>query len=231
MQSVLEAIRKVSLPGTWSQGVKLAREGGISAGPATDGELTFRVRAPGYAIALTVTIYLEGPEWTCDCEGKVDPCAHVAAAIIASAQAAERGEAIPDAPAPKPARLVYRLGKKDNLLTVARVLVHGDGREVRLTELIASSIARGRAPTDWAPTHEDVRVERILGTPPREVVQPGRVRDLFAAFGGEAELTLDGGAVHVSGDAVLPHARGEDGAAGGFVLRLDRDAAISSVVA
>ena len=36
------------------------------------------------AIALTVSLYPDGPEWTCDCEGKTDPCAHVAAAAIAA---------------------------------------------------------------------------------------------------------------------------------------------------
>ena len=98
MQTVLDAIRKACLPGVWSQGVKLAREGAVSAGTATPEELTFRVRAPGHAIALTVTLYAEGPEWTCDCEGKIDPCAHVAAAAIAAAQAAERGESLAPGP-------------------------------------------------------------------------------------------------------------------------------------
>jgi superfamily II DNA or RNA helicase len=231
MQTVLETIRKTCLPGVWSQGVKLAREGAVLAGAATQDELTFRVRAPGHAIALTVTLYMEGPEWTCDCEGRTDPCAHVAAAAIAAAQAAERGETLASAPTVKPARLVYRLSTKDRLLTVVRVIVHGDGREERLADSIASSVARGRTPEGWTPAHEDLHVERILGTPAREVVQPGRIRDLFAAFANDAEVTLDGKAVRVSGEAVLPHARVEDGPAGGVILRLERDAAISAVLA
>jgi superfamily II DNA or RNA helicase len=232
MPALVDEIRKASLPGTWSQGVKLARDGVVTLSSAGADELSFRVRAPGYAIALTVTIYLEGPEWTCDCEGKVDPCSHVAAAIIAYAQAAERGEAIPAAAPSRPARLVYRLSKKDSLLSVVRVLIHEDGREERLTEAIATGIARGRTPAGWTPTHEDIRVERILGTPPREVVQPGRIRDLLTAFADEAEITLDGAAVRVSGDPVLPHARVEDAPTdGGFLLRIDRDAAVTAIVA
>ena len=70
MQTVLEAIRKTCLPGVWSQAVKLARDGAVTAGAATPDELTFRVRAAGHAIALTVTLYVVGPEWTCDCDGK-----------------------------------------------------------------------------------------------------------------------------------------------------------------
>jgi superfamily II DNA or RNA helicase len=231
MQVLLDAIRRASLPGIWSQGVKLARDGAVSASAANTAELTFRVRAPGHAIALTVTLYVEGPEWTCDCDGKTDPCAHVAAAVIASAQAAERGEALAAAPAVKPARLTYRLGKKDRLLTVVRVLVHGDGREERLVDSLASSVARGRTPAGWTPTHDDLRVERILGTPAREVVQPGRVRDLFGALSDDVEVTLEGGPVRVSGEPVLPHARIEDAPAGAFLLRLERDAAVTAVVA
>ncbi len=177
MQALLESIRKACLPGVWSQGVKLARDGAVTAGPATADELTFRVRAAGHAIALTVSLYLEGPEWTCDCEGKTDPCAHVAAAAIASAQAAERGESLATTAVVKPAHLEYRLSTKDRLLTVVRVLVHGDGREERLADSIASSVARGRVPEGWTPAHEDLHAERILGNPAREIVQPGRVRD------------------------------------------------------
>ncbi len=231
MQAVLAAIRKACLPGTWSQGVKLARDEAVTSSGATADQLTFRVRAAGHAIALTVTIYLEGPEWTCDCDGKVDPCAHVAAAIIVAAQAAERGESLAVEAPPRPARLVYRLSRRDHLLAVTRVLVHGDGRENKLAESIATSIARGRAPADWTPAHDDVRVERILGTPPREVVQPGRIRDLFGALAGVTEVTLDGARVSVSTEPILPHARVEDAAGGGFLLRLDRQPEITAVVA
>src|SRR5262249_54938727 len=105
------------------------------------------------------------------------------------------------------------------------------GREERLAESIASSVARGRTPEGWTPSHEDLHVDRILGIPPREVVQPGRIRDLFAAFANDADVTLDGKPIRVSSEAVLPHASVVDGPAGGFVLRLERDAAITAIVA
>jgi superfamily II DNA or RNA helicase len=231
MQPVLDAIRKASLPGIWSQGVKLAREGAVSSLSRTLDELAFRVRAPGHAIALTVTLYVEGPEWTCDCEGKTDPCAHVVAAILASSQATDRGEALVSAPAVKAPQLTYHLTEKDGLLAVTRVVAHADGREERLVHSIASSVARGRAPAGWEPTHEDLHVDRILGTPAREVIQPGRIRDVFEALATDARVTLDGAPVRVSGEAVLPRARVEDGAGGGFLLRLDRDTEVTRVVA
>src|SRR5580698_6695718 len=120
---LLDAVRKASLPGVWSQGVKLAREGAVTmASPPAPGELTLRVRAPGLAIAPTVTLYTEALEWSCDCEGKVDPCMHVTAAAIAS-QPPAPGEAPalelePTTPAvaAAPAKLVYRLATRDRLL-------------------------------------------------------------------------------------------------------------------
>ena len=81
---LLDAVRKASLPGVWSQGVKLAREGSVTLAGKAAGEMTLRVRAPGFAVPPTVTLYDEALEWSCDCEGKVDPCMHVAAAAIAS---------------------------------------------------------------------------------------------------------------------------------------------------
>ncbi len=92
MQELLEAVRKATLPAIWSQGVKLARDGAVSRGERSDGEITLRVRAAGHAIAPTVTLYIGDGEWSCDCGGKADPCAHVAAAVIA-AQAEDSGDA------------------------------------------------------------------------------------------------------------------------------------------
>src|ERR1700679_392386 len=144
MQRLLEAARKACLPAIWSQGVKLARDGAVSRAASAKGELSLCVRAPGHAVAPSVTLYREELEWSCDCGGKVDPCAHVAAAVIAMTSSAGGAvttgrAAVEIAPS---ARLVYRLGTKGRLLTLARRVLHGDGREERLDGL-ASHLARG----------------------------------------------------------------------------------------
>ena len=54
MQRLLETIRKASLPGVWSQGLKLARENAVSLAASGKGELTLRVRAPGQNVAPIV---------------------------------------------------------------------------------------------------------------------------------------------------------------------------------
>src|SRR5262249_32329193 len=57
VQPLLDAIRKASLPGLWSEGVRLAREGKVVAADETAEASSFRVRAPGRAVAPTVTLY------------------------------------------------------------------------------------------------------------------------------------------------------------------------------
>jgi len=236
VQSFLETVRKASLPGVWSQGVKLSRDNAVTmvaasaSSPSNAGELTLRVRTPGRAVAPTVTLYVTAGEWSCDCDSKADPCMHVAAATIAAAAAAEKGAPLASAPAaPKPPRLIYRLVRKERLIAVTRYIVHGDGREERYRESLASDRARGGS-SGLNPTHDDMRIDRILGTPPRESLLADRVGDVLAALS-TAEVFFEGAPAKVSGERVLPRATVSDAPGGGFRLRLERDPSITEVVA
>lgn len=231
MQRFLETVRKATLPAIWSQGVKLAREDAVRRASADGGEITLRVRAPGHAVAPTVTLYVEDGEWSCDCGGKVDPCAHVAAAAIAAAQGGAGAAELAAAPEEKPARLVYRLARKDRRLALARVVVHPDGREERLATALSSELARGKLPAGLTPTHEDVKIDRILGATTREHLPLERIRDILDALSAGAEVTLDGASVRPSGELVLPRAVVEDGPDGALVLRVERDPSVTEVVA
>jgi superfamily II DNA or RNA helicase len=231
MQALLEAIRKASLPGIWSQGVKMARQGLVARAAGSEGEVTLRVRTPGRAVAPTVTLYIEGSEWSCDCGGKTDPCAHVAAAAIFAAQGAEGAVLSTSARAAKPPRLVYRLGKKEKLLTLRRFTVLGDGQEARLVTSLASDLARGRVPEGLSPTHEDLDVDLLLGSPPREIIPLASIGRLFKALSTGAEVTFEDAAVRISGEPVPPMTVVEDAPGGGFLLRMDRDPSITDVVA
>ena len=68
IRTLLEAVRTASLPGLWSQGVKLVREGRVMEVATSPAEVTLRVRAPGHVVAKTVTLFLEDQEWSCDCD-------------------------------------------------------------------------------------------------------------------------------------------------------------------
>ena len=228
MQALLEAIRKKSLPGTWSVGVKLAREGAVQRTPAK--EPTFRVRAVGHTVPPTVTLYPEDEEWSCDCDSKVDPCAHVVAAILAATKIdTER----PPGVAPLEAHLSYRLARKGRLLTMERFVVYQGtpGREERLGATLTSGLARGTAPKGLSPTHEDLAIERALGMPAREVIPVGSLGLVLESLSGHADVSFEGAPVKTSGERVVPRASVEDGPNGGFVVRIEADPRVSEIIA
>ena len=230
MQSFLDAVRKACLPAIWGQGVKLAREKCVTRSSQQPNEVTLRVRAPGHLVAPTVTLYLEDEEWSCDCGGKSDPCAHVAACAIAL-QAGDAAEGT-GAQAENDARLrlVYRFAKKERRLALERFVIHPGGREEKMGATLTSGLAKGRAPAGLEPTHDDLTVDRIVGSPAREIVPAGHVAEVFRALSSDAEVFFDGVPVKVSGEPLLPRAVVEDAPGGGFTLRIEKDPGIEEVV-
>ena len=230
MQPFVNAVRKAALSAIWSQGVKLAREKSVTRASQSEGEITLRVRAPGHAIAPTVTLYVSGTEWSCDCGGKADPCAHVAAATIALHAGDVAEGTFAQAGEVHRARLVYRFAKKERRLALDRVVVHAGGREEKIGATLTSGLAKGRAPAGLEPTHEDLLVDRIVGSPAREIVPVGRIAEVFRALSSDAEVFFEGTKVTVSGEPVLPRAVVEDAPGGGFVLRIEKDPLIEEMV-
>ncbi len=232
MAELLDVVRKACLPAIWSQGVKLARADAVLADQSSASERSFRVRAAGHAVAPTVTLYFSDGEWSCDCGGKFDPCAHVVAAVIADDQGlvAKAKPASAEAPRPRSARLEYRLTAKERALSFQRFVVHADGREDRVTAL-ATDLARGRLPSDIVPTHEDLTIDRILTANRRESLPLDRLPTLLKALSYSPHVLFAGKPVKTSGEPVLPRAILEDAPGGGFLLRLERDPEVIEVVA
>ena len=234
---MLEVVRKACLPAIWSQGVKLAREGAVARVSEGKGEVTVRVRAPSHPVAPTVTLYLDDEEWACDCGGKVDPCPHVAAAAIALAQglesAAADGAGTAGATAPALAAHVgYRLGAREGRLTLQRVIVRGEGdarREESFKGSVASDVVRVKIP-ELAPTHDDIRIDRIFGSTTRDVVPLDRISDVLDALSSATDVTLDGAPIRTSSERIKPRAVVEAGPNGAFVLRVEADPAVQAVV-
>ncbi|HLU65565.1 MAG TPA: DEAD/DEAH box helicase [Kofleriaceae bacterium] len=178
---LLEAVREVCPRGLWSQGVKLARDGAVRREPGGAGEIVVRVPAPGRAVAQTVVLYPREGEWECDCDGRFDACAHVAAAVIALSQPPG------DAAVEEGATLHYRFerGPGDHLLLRREVV--GDG--------------------PLHPTQIDLAVGRALGgVLPGDVrqIELSQVPPVLAALAGSDRVSLDGAPVAVSSEPVLP---------------------------
>ncbi|WP_437329211.1 DEAD/DEAH box helicase [Sorangium sp. So ce381] len=269
MQGLLEAIRKACLPGLWSQGVKLAREGAAFGREDRGDAIVVRIKAAGQPVAPTVTLYPADAEWTCDCGGKIDPCAHAVAATLSLSQPVAQGQpAAQDQPAaqaqpaaqgqpraqtqpaaqggaiaasPPPARLRYRLRRKGLVLALERMIVHASGAEEPLRVSLASLAGRAvRAPAsperpgprlpELYPTHEDLAIDRLVGTKQHGYFPSDRQPELFAALAGVADVELDGAPVRVSSEAIGPRATvrdHDDGAA----LVVERDPRVDEVIA
>ncbi len=229
MQRLADAVRKACLPALWSQGVKLARAQAVAKAPSSKGETVLRVHAPGFAVAPTVSLFVSDLEWSCDCSSKVDPCAHVAAAVIASAQGLVAG-GTSAAEEKAETKLVYRLDLKQDRLMMRRIVVQPDGSEAPLVRSLTTGLQQGKNAQGISPTHDDLRIDRLLGTPPREAIPLDRLADALQALE-DGEVTLQGKPISTSGEPLLPRAVVEDAPGGGFVLRIERDPSIQEVVA
>ena len=81
--SLHESVRSACLPGVWSRGVKLAREGAVLLDRQDSDELLLRVRSEERPVHPRVSLWPEEDDAHCDCGSRVEPCVHVAAAVIA----------------------------------------------------------------------------------------------------------------------------------------------------
>jgi superfamily II DNA or RNA helicase len=227
---VLSAVRKACLPAIWSQGVKLARENAVSKVSEGKGEIVVRVRAGALPVPPTVTLYLDEEEWSCDCGGKVDPCPHVAAAAIAVDGGNLPAAAAASAESPS-SHVAYRLTSSGGRLNLTRVLVESTGETPIRGSIVADSF-RAKHPK-LAPTHDDLRIDRVMALTSREQIPLDRMVEVLDALSSAAaagQATLDGKPVNSSNERIKPIATVHDAANGGFTLRVDKDPRVKGVV-
>jgi superfamily II DNA or RNA helicase len=229
LKDILESVRKAALPGIWSLGVKLAREQTVSLERADDQERILRVRTSDRPVPATVVLYVSDLEWTCDCDGRVDPCAHVVAATIALGQAEQKGTTLAAARETE-AVVAYRFARRDGKLAFERYLVRPGRPPEIIKGSLASLLVRAGADVPIHPTHEDLSVDRIVAHWQPGFLAPDRTADLFEILAAAADVALDGEPIKTSGERVFPEAIVEDDAGGGVALRVDRDPRISEVV-
>ena len=217
-----DAVQEAASSRAWSQGVQLAREDRVSGKSATASEIVCEVRIPSRPVAVTVVLYPKDAEWECECPSKEPACSHVAAAAIASAQAAEAGGAMPvSTRAREEGTVRYRLEPEPGGLGVRRSVVYADGREVPL---------EGRVPGPGiAPTEADILVDQLLGAR-TGTVSADRLGRLFVPLAESNDIWLRGERVRVSGEPILPRAIVDDAPDGGATLTLEKDPEVTEVV-
>src|SRR5687768_4396790 len=85
--------------------------------------------------------------------------------FIALTQEAESGRSVPIA-AESSARIRYRIVREGGGLTFERLVVQPDGSSVPLRTSLASALSRAKAggQSSFVPTHEDLAIDRLVGT-------------------------------------------------------------------
>jgi superfamily II DNA or RNA helicase len=224
IQKLFDAVRKAASRSTWSSGVELVRAGAVAGEQDTGSELTLRVSSRGALVSPTVTLYPAEAEWACDCASNDDPCAHVAAAVIALKRAREEGAALPTARG-APGRIGYRLSRASGALALERVVVQGEQEIPLKTTLTAVASGRVDGPSFLA-SDADVEVERALGSKLRGTIETQSMARILGALCNVGDLRLDGAPVRASSERSLPLARIED-QGDGFRLSLVRDPRVS----
>jgi superfamily II DNA or RNA helicase len=212
-------VRRKGGTANWQQGQRLAEANVVSWVRGDQDEATLRVAVPGWETPPTVVLFAEGPEWGCDCGGD-DPCAHIAAAVIALEASRKNGVPL-DANASASATIGYRFTRAKGDLALARVLVRRDGVESPFETRVADvSIERSEA---------DAVIERALDREPFTTMSTDDRVAVLGALSRCDDVRLDGEPVRVNDEPRT--ARGVLADRGdGFVLTLARDPAVREVV-
>ena len=225
---LVEAVRKVAKPGIWSLGVSLARKGAVVLESRTEEELVLRVKSPGRPVAFSTVLYPADECWECDCPSPVDPCEHVVAAAIASAQAESEPAALPPA-ASRGARVVYRFFRVNGGLGLHRALCQPDGTEAPLTRSLTALLAVPAEAARLQLEHCDLLVDRLLERETRGAIHAERLDALLRVLEPARTVLLDGRPVAVSAEVILPRARVEDDGER-TVVTLEADPRVTEVV-
>ena len=209
MQDLFDTVRQQASRSAWSQGVELARSGAVQGERESAHEVVLRVRPLAGIVHPIVLLFPADEAWECDCSAEEDPCAHVAAAVIALRAASRDGKPLPHAEAAGSGRIAYRFRSTAQGLTLERVVIHAGG-ETRLTSTL-SALATGRsAGPPVSPSRTDLTVESVLGNQREGPLPRGILHALLPLLAGHPEVSLDGRAVETSREPLETRARLRD---------------------
>ncbi|MEN8158637.1 MAG: SWIM zinc finger family protein, partial [Myxococcota bacterium] len=129
MDALFEKVREEATRGAWSAGVELARAGAVQGEREAEDEVVLRVQPRSGVVSPSVVLLLEDLAWECDCRDDDDPCAHVAAAVIALRRARREGRSLPAAAAVASGRVVYGFRTTPTGLALERRVRYPGGEE------------------------------------------------------------------------------------------------------
>jgi superfamily II DNA or RNA helicase len=233
--SILDQVREACTGGYWAQGVRLARQGVVFSGapdPDDSDAVVLKVSVPRAPVPLTVHLWEEDGDWSCDCPADLNVCAHIAAAVIAWSQAEKSGEPLPKADGDggdtlrRSAQLGYRFLRSEKGMILNRVLI-SDGNEKILVGGLMGRMAQEVA---LMAQPQDLEIERVMALRWGRVIQRELAPRICNAMHGASGVQLDGEPIQVARELVLPLGLVDDDPnpenENGFRVRLVRDPTI-----
>ena len=242
--TLLDQVRQSCSDALWARGVEFARQGVVFEGEpdASDSEaIILRVAIPRAPVPMTVHLWPDDGDWSCDCPSDEEGCAHAAAAVIAWTQAKKTGKSLPKSTETSgagdgvkslrdAAALGYRFTRSDKGLILTRVLIQG-GQERPLVGGLNGRMAQEVA---LMAQQMDLEIERVMGQRWGSVIPRELAPRLCVAMDGVQSATLDGEPVGVRRGQVGPLGCVDDDPnpqnPGGFRVRLVRDPMIAEAL-
>ncbi|MDB4977340.1 MAG: SNF2-related protein [Myxococcaceae bacterium] len=189
MQKLLEAVRAECSPQLWARAQAQAKNGQLTGKRGRDGSLEVRMATKGGMIAPLVSLSVDDCDWSCECPSTDDVCQHVAAAVIALAQAERDGSDLLGIAA-APGTVAYELSAAHNELSLTRFVKRGEARE-KLTSRLIEQRQKGDS-AQIATTRADVEIELLLGSLRDGPIPRAYMLKLLDWLAQCDDLTLDG---------------------------------------
>jgi superfamily II DNA or RNA helicase len=188
MDELFETIREAAGRDVWSRGVELVRQDAVTGDRSSEDEIVLRVFERSRGVATIITLFPNDQDWNRDCGCKVDPCHHVAAAIIALRRAQEQGSPLPHSQVAS-GQLQYAFRREQGALAFERYIVSGTQRE--LLNVPLSSLSTGRfSHIAVSPSKVDMAIEIALGNERRGRLKPATMMKVLPLLA-DVPLTLD----------------------------------------
>lgn len=228
MQALFEAVRQACAPREWSRGVELSRGGAVIVEQARHDEVVLRISTRAGMTSPTVTLWPEDKDWSCDCAGQAEVCAHVAAAVIALHHAPSAGQTRPS-PRSAVGRLRYCFTRTPGGLVFERAIVQ-EGRVRILEGTLPALAAAEQSGVVLVTTQADLAVELALGPRRRGRLPREVMPKLFVALARCADVRLDNVPIQISATPVGLRGCVVD-EADGFQLSVEPEAPITEIFA
>jgi hypothetical protein len=203
------ALQEAALPGVWSKGVSLAKDGTFYLESETPTEILLRYHKP--PVSPKITLWPEEEDWHCDCGDRNDPCNHIVAGFLAYRDDKTTKPEVQALKGGGTALLEYRFFSQAGYLYFDRYLVKGKKSERLHNQSLVSIIGglqSGRlSGTTPVAGKEDFAVDHVLGGSYQNPLDRYTLTRLMAALQRCSRVLYGDEPVEISAQTVSPQAR------------------------